>query len=48
VIARLNREARQTAVLADQNASMALSVASVAYVLRSCEIARHGVTAELL
>lgn len=48
VITRLNREERLTVALVEQNASMALSVASAAYVLRSGEVALYGATADLL
>jgi branched-chain amino acid transport system ATP-binding protein len=48
VIARLNREQGLTILLVEQNASMALSVVTSAYVLQSGAVALHGVTAELI
>src|SRR5487761_1991329 len=42
VIARLNREQGLTVVLVEQNARMALSVVSSAYVLQSGAVALHG------
>lgn len=47
VIARLNREQGLTVVLVEQNARMALSVVSSAYVLQGGMIALHGTTEEL-
>ncbi|MGZ3636719.1 MAG: alpha/beta fold hydrolase [Ktedonobacterales bacterium] len=47
VIARLNREQGLTVVLVEQNARMALSVVSSAYVLQGGTIALHGTTDEL-
>lgn len=47
VIARLNREQGLTVVLVEQNARMALSVVSSAYVLQGGTIALHGTTEEL-
>ncbi len=47
VIARLNREQGLTVVLVEQNARMALSVVSSAYVLQSGSVALHGATASL-
>lgn len=43
VIARLNREQGLTVVLVEQNARMALSVVSSAYVLQGGSVALHGV-----
>ncbi|HEX8730953.1 MAG TPA: ATP-binding cassette domain-containing protein, partial [Ktedonobacterales bacterium] len=42
VIARLNREQGLTVVLVEQNARMALSVVSSAWVLQGGEVALHG------
>ena len=42
VIAQLNREQGLTVVLVEQNARMALSVVSSAYVLQGGEVALHG------
>lgn len=47
VIARLNREQGLTVVLVEQNARMALSVVSSAYVLQGGTIALHGTTDDL-
>jgi len=47
VIARLNREQGLTVVLVEQNAHMALSVVTSAYVLQGGEVALHGDTASL-
>ncbi len=47
VIARLNREQGLTVILVEQNARMALSVVSSAYVLQSGSVALHGATASL-
>ncbi len=47
VIARLNREQGLTVVLVEQNARMALSIVSAAYVLQGGSVALHGSTAEL-
>ncbi len=47
VIARLNREQGLTVVLVEQNARMALSVVSSAYVLQSGAVALHGATESL-
>lgn len=47
VIARLNREQGLTVVLVEQNARMALSVVSSAYVLQGGAVALHGATDEL-
>lgn len=47
VIARLNREQGLTVVLVEQNARMALSIVSAAYVLQGGTVALHGSTEEL-
>lgn len=47
VIARLNREQGLTVVLVEQNAQMALSIVSAAYVLQGGSVALHGTTADL-
>ena len=47
VIARLNREQGLTVVLVEQNARMALSVVSSAYVIQGGIIALHGATEDL-
>lgn len=47
VIARLNREQGLTVVLVEQNARMALSVVSAAWVLQGGEVALHGAPAAL-
>ena len=47
IIARLNREERLTVLLVEQNASMALSIVSSAYVLQSGAVALHGAAGKL-
>ncbi|MGY1916142.1 ABC transporter ATP-binding protein [Blastococcus sp. HT6-30] len=47
VIADLNRERKLSMLLVEQNVSMALGVASRAYVLENGRVARHGSSREL-
>jgi branched-chain amino acid transport system ATP-binding protein len=47
VVSQLNRDEHLTIVLVEQNARKALSIASMAYVLRGGTVALHGSTQDL-